>query len=268
MSLFNFSEPEILTFFAVLVRFATIIAVLPVFGDRFVPGPAKVLFALAVTIALFPALLATGEVKPVEALAWARSAGGIAGTIALEAFFGLALGYTARLIFDVINFGGNLAGQFMGFGVANTFDPHTESQTQVVAEIQMAIAMLLFLAIDGHHLMLQAALSSYGIVGLGKAGVTAATSARFVEMTGDVLRFGLQITAPVALALFTVNIAFGVVAKALPQLNVLVLSFAVTSFVGLVVLLIALPEFTGAVTNLFERVGDWLNATARAMATG
>ena len=59
---------------------------------------------------------------------------------------GLVLGYTARLLFDAISLGSNLAGNFMGFAAASTYDPHQESQTQVVAEIQLAIATLMFLA--------------------------------------------------------------------------------------------------------------------------
>lgn len=268
MTLFNLSEPEILTFFAVLVRYSTMIAVLPFVGDRFIPGPAKVLFALIVTIALYPALVARSQVNPAEATVWAATSFGIVGTITLEALFGVAMGYVAKLLFDGINLGANLAGQFMGFAMASAYDPHTESQTQVMAEIQLALAMLVFLAVDGHHLMLHAALSSYSIVGLGKAGVTAMTSERVIEMSAMTLRFGIQIAAPVAVALFGVNIAFGVIAKSMPQVNILVLSFAVTALIGLVVMLLSMQDYLGAAAAVTGRVGEWMVSLAQSMSLG
>ena len=265
MSLFNFNQQEMLTFFAVLVRYGVLVAVLPFLGDRFIPAPAKVLLALAMTIALFPALVAAGDVKPGEAILWGATAGGIVGTIALEALFGLVLGYTAKLLFDGIMFGAHLTGTFMGFASASIYDPHQETQTQVVAEVQLALAMLIFLALDGHHLMLRASLDSYHIVGLGKVTFGAAFGQRLLEMTGQVFKFAVQLSAPISIALFGVNVAFGVLAKAIPQVNILVLSFAVTTLIGLFVMMISLPEFQSVVGNILGRMGEWLESMEVAL---
>lgn len=265
MGLFNFSQEELLTFFAVLVRYSVLIAVLPFVGDKFAPVPVKILFSLLVTIVLFPALVSGGQINPGEAIAWGGSVGGIATTIGLEALFGLVLGFTAKLVFDSILFGANMTGNFMGFAMASTYDPHQEAHTQVIAEIQMALAMLLFLAIDGHHSMIQASLSSYGVVGMGKLGLGAAFSAKLVELTGQVLKFGMQLAAPVAVSLFTVNIMFGIMAKAMPQLNVLVLSFSVSAMVGLAILFFSLPEFQGVTAEILGQMGNWMEAMKAAV---
>lgn len=280
MGLFNFSQEEMLSFFAVLVRYSVLVSVLPFVGDRFVPGPVKVLLALAMTLVLFPMLVARGQIHPTLALTWGASTGGIAGVIATEVMVGLVLGYVSRFIFDTINFGGNLVGTFMGFASASTFDPHQETQTQIVAELQMAIAMLIFLAVDGHHLMLRASLDSYKILGLGgmggaatngvlvNGGFNAAFGEKIVEISGHVIKFGIQLAAPVAISLFAVNVAFGVMAKTMPQLNILVLSFAVSALVGLLVLFLSVGEYTGAVASVFERTGVWLESVMMAMAKG
>jgi flagellar biosynthetic protein FliR len=265
MNVFDFShitQEEVLTFFAVLVRFSTLIAVLPFTGDRMVPAPVKILLALATTLALFPALVNGGGVNPAEAARWGATTSGIAFTVGAEAVFALVLGYTARILFESISFGSNLVGNFMGFAAASTYDPHQESQTQVVAQIQMSVAMLVFLSLDGHHLMLQASLDSFRLVGVGKASITAITGQRLIELTGQTLKFGIQLAAPVAISIFAVNVAFGVIAKAMPQLNILVLSFAVTALVGLVVMLMSVPEFQGASGAILGRVGDWLETIA------
>ena len=262
---FGFSPEELLVFFAVLVRFATLSAVLPIIGDRMVPSQVKILFGLAVSIALFPSLVKAGDVKIGDAYVWGGSAWGIVVTITLEALTGLVLGFTSKLCFDAISIGSNLAGNFMGFAMASQYDPHQESQSQVMAEIQMAIAMLIFLALDGHHLMLRAAFESYSIVGVGKAAVTELFSNRLISMLTQVFSFGIQIAGPVAVSIFAVNVGFGVLGKALPQLNILSLSMGVTAMVGLIVMYLAMPEFASASANVLERMGDWMRGMLSAM---
>jgi flagellar biosynthetic protein FliR len=262
---FGFSPEELLVFFAVLVRYSTLVAVLPVTGDRTIPTPVKVLFSLAVTIALFPALLRNGEVRISEAHVWGRSTGGIVSTVVVEAMFGLILGYVAKLCFDAINIGANMAGNFMGFAMASQYDPHQETQSQVIAEIQMAFAMLMFLALDGHHFMLKSAFSSYQIVGIGRAGITEAFSRHLTELTSQVFGFGLQLAAPVAMSVFFVNVGFGIIGKALPQLNIFVLAMGVTALVGLGVTWLAYPELATAMTSVMERMTDWMRLVSESL---
>jgi flagellar biosynthetic protein FliR len=263
---------ELLSFFAVLVRYSVLVAVLPIVGDRFVPVMVKVLLALAFSLALFPSLVARGLIVPVDALTWGSSAGGIAGTMGAEVLFGLVLGYVGRLTFDAVSFGGNLVGSFMGLSIASTYDPHQESQTQVAAEVQLAIATLAFLAMDGHHWMLQAALDSFKVIGIG--GLLHAPGNGFsqhfvdvlIRLTTQVLTIGLQLSAPVAVTLFGVNVAFGVMSKAMPQLNILVLSFAASALVGLAVMFLTVPEFVESSGGALSRVGDWMGGAMNALA--
>jgi flagellar biosynthesis protein FliR len=273
-NLFDFNQEEMLTFFAVLVRFSVIFALLPIVGDRFVPLPVKVLLSLAVSVALFPAMIASGEVRPNDAMRWGASASSLAGVMAFETVFALIIGFVSRLAFDAVSFGGNLAGSFMGFAMASTYDPHQESQTQVIAEIQMAIAILTFLALDGHHLMLRAALESYKLIGVGGLGTAAGAgfgpmmSERLVDLSGQVIKLGVQLGAPVALALFGVNIVFGIVAKAMPQMNILVLSFATSALIGLCVLFVSVPEYVQVVGGVTAKVGEWMRGAMLAIAAG
>ncbi len=265
MSLFSFDQEQLMTFFAVLVRYSVLIAILPFVGDRFVPGPVKVLLALAITFVAFPMLSHRGLINSGDAIAWGSNAGGIIRVIGLEALFGLILGFSARFVFDSLTFGANMIGTFMGFAAASQFDPHMETQSQVIAEFYIAVAMLLFLVLDGHHLMLRAALDSYRFVGLGQISIGPAFSQKLVELSGEVMRFGIQIAAPVAVSTFTVNVVFGVLSKAMPQLNVLILSFAVTGMVGLVAMFVGLSEFQGAASSILGRVGEWMQTIALSL---
>ncbi|MBS1960985.1 MAG: flagellar biosynthetic protein FliR [Bdellovibrionales bacterium] len=265
-NLFNFSPEEIYTFFAVLIRVSVLIAVLPVFGDKLIPAPVKILLSLAITLAIFPGLLKQGFVRPGDAAIWAASTWGILRTIGQEVLVALALGFTAKLVFDAIQIGANLASNMMGFSMASVYDPHHETQTTVVAEIQVAIAMLAFLALDGHHLLLHGALDSFRFCGIGEAGATALMQTRLIEMTATVLKFGIQLGAPITLVMFAVNVAFGVFSKTMPQMNVLVLSLGISAFAGIIVLMLTAPEFQTVAANVMSRTEDWMQGMLVAMA--
>lgn len=265
-NLFQFSPEELYSFFAVLVRVSILIAVLPIFGDKVIPAPVKILLSLAITLAIYPGLIKQGAVRPGDAAIWAATTWGIVRTIAQEALVALVLGYTAKLVFDAIQIGANLVSNMMGFSMASVYDPHHETQTTVVAEIQVAIAMLAFLALDGHHLLLHGALDSYRFCGIGEAGIHQLMQSRMIEMTGTVLRFGLQLGAPITLVMFAVNVAFGVFSKTMPQMNVLVLSMGISAFTGLFVLMLTAPEFHTVASNVMSHAEDWMHGMLVAMA--
>lgn len=261
----TWSELEVLTFFAVLVRYGTLVALLPLTGDRIIPAPIKILLALCFTVVLYPILVSTGQVDPRQAAVWGASAFGIAKVVAIETVFGLAVGFAARFVFEVVNMGGDLAGNFMGFAAASQYDPHQETQTQVVSRILGALAMLIFLAVDGHHLVLHAALSSYQVVPMGKLEIGAAYSQKLIALTGETFRIGVQLAAPMALSFFGINVVYGIMAKAMPQLNILVLSFSVSAFIGMFLLYASLPEFSDVMRGIFGTMDRELYAVMTAL---
>ncbi len=258
MGIFHLNQEELLTFFAVLVRFSVLVSVLPFIGENYVPQKVKVLFGLVLSVALYPILISTGIVNPADALVWGSTTSGIVQTITLEVLFALALAYTARMAFYAFQFGANLTGNFMGYSIATVYDPKQEARTHVIAELQIAIAMLTFLAINGHHMFLKASLMSFQIVGIGKAAFGGLFSAKLVEISGQVFKFAMQISAPVAVSLFAINVAVGVITKAMPQLNFWVLTFAVSTLVGMIVLLLSIPTFQAVVKDIIERMGFWM----------
>lgn len=264
--LFQFSPEEIFSFFAVLVRISVMLAVLPIFGDKIIPAPAKVLLSLAVTFVIFPGLVKQGYVRPADAAIWAENAWGIIRTIGQEALLGLVIGFVAKLVFDAIHIGASIVSNTMGFGMASVYDPHHEAQTTVIAEIQVAIAMLLFLALDGHHLLLRGALDSFRFCGIGEAGMTSLAQMKMIEMSGTVLKYGIQLGAPITIVMFGVNVVFGVFSKTMPQMNILVLSLGISALSGVVVLMLSAPEFQTVAANVLSRTEEWMQGMVIAMA--
>ena len=263
--MFNFNDNEILTFFLVLVRYTVLFAVMPFFGDAVVPGVVRVLLGTTISFAMFPALVSQGWVNPSEAEVWGSSAGSIIAMTSLEVLFGLCIGFLGRLIFDTLTLGGTLAGTFMGFAMASQVDPLRESQTQTVSQIFTLTGMMVFLAGNGHHLMLQSVLDSYRYVHMGGVHFGPDFSKEIIGLTGHMFRIGLQLAAPIAFSVFVVNVVYGLFSKAMPQLNILVLSFAVTALIGLVVMYLSFPDLVAIVRDLSERVGDTMSRTMRVL---
>jgi flagellar biosynthetic protein FliR len=251
------NQNEILSFFMVLIRISVLVMVLPFFGDRSIPGPVKVLLSLALSVMVYPILISKGYILVTDVERWGRSPSTLIGAVFTEVFVGILLGFVARLFFMAIDFSGNLIGTFMGYGNASMFDPHQESHTQVVSQFHNALAMLLFLALNGHHMFLKAFVSSYKIVGVAKANITSTGLPEYlIHLSAEVIMIALQLAAPMAIVFFMINIFFGVMAKAVPQLNVLILSMGVSALVGMLVMVIQLPEFQSVTSDLFEKMNS------------
>ena len=256
---FEISEQDLFSFLAVLVRLSVVFGMVPLFGNRSIPTPIKILFSLVLSYILYPVLVHRGVLVPEKANAWMDSIFGIIEVISLEVVFGLIIGFTARLFFDAIRVGGDAIGTFMGFASAAQLDPSSNSQTQVVTQFHYALAMLIFLVFDGHHLMLGAILNSYQVVSIGHINLARESfSQKLIQYTSDVIHIGFRLAAPMALSMFSVNVVYGVIAKSMPQLNILILSFAVSAMVGFFVMFFTIPEYTTYLRGLFSHIDESL----------
>ncbi|MBI3544464.1 MAG: flagellar biosynthetic protein FliR [Deltaproteobacteria bacterium] len=225
---------------------------LPIYGDRAVPPTVKLLFGLAFAFVAFPMLMGSGVGVPPAVL---ESPSKTAWAVCTEIGFGLMVAFCARWVFDAIQFAGHFAGTSMGFSMASVLDPHTETQTIAVAELHYIMAGLLFLSLDGHHVYLSAILQSFRIVPLATADLLAhgdGVIQYLIHMTGEVISLGLKLSAPVVVVSLILNLTFGVLARAVPQMNVMAVSFTANIMIGLLVAFINLPGFMNAVNGSFD----------------
>lgn len=211
---------------AVLVRVGMILALLPIFGETFAPARVRALVALGLTACLVP-------VVPVDPAAMPTTLGGLALALLPEFLLGLAIGLTARMVFAAVQFAGQLAGEQIGFGIANVIDPSNSAQISITAQIYYLFALLLFLALDGHHVLLAALVGSFEVVPM----FTVRVSDELIGfLCGEVLhmfRLAVMIAAPVVAAMLLSNLALGLIAKAVPQINIFIESFTIHIILGL-----------------------------------
>ena len=253
MGLDDFNDTQIVAFFASLVRVSFLFMLLPIFGDNAIPAIVKICLAFTVNLIVYPVASAAG-ISQVASMA--TSDFGIVTLVTKEACVGLVIGFVGKIFFDALNFAFGHVGNQMGFNMANSYDHHTESSTPVISHMIMILATLLFLALDGHHFFLRAMVQSYQLIPLGGFVFTKAAIAFVLETSSQVFWIACKLSAPMALMIFLINCAFGIVAKAVPQINVLVVSFTVNILAGFLVIVLTLPVFGTSVGEVFRMMMD------------
>jgi len=247
----NWSTEELLSFFMVLMRVSTLLMLMPIFGDKTVPANVKILLSLTFSAVLFPILKANGAIHVMDARIWSETAGKLILTLVTEILIGIGVGFASQLVFQSIQVAGDFIAQLMGFSMASMYDPHMETQTLVMGQLLSALAMLTFLSLDGHHMIFRAIVETFHLIPQGHFAVNEAFKDSIVRLVGNTLLFGLQLSAPMAACMLLVNIVYGIMGKALPQLNILSLSMASSAFIGGFVLLVTYPSIQSGMSSLF-----------------
>jgi len=233
-------------FVLVLCRTSGVFLAAPVLSSPALPRLAKVLACGAVAACLLPVVAARGE-SAVVATTWV----GFGLTAGKELLVGLSLGFFALLAYTAVQVAGELLSEQMGFMMSQETDPTTEEEMTVLAQLAMALALLLFLAVNGHHWLLGALAQSFEQVPVGGFELRAATLERLVDAFARMCESGVVLAAPVLCAALLTTVAVGVVSRMVPQINAMMMAFPVRIAIGLVMLGMALPFMAHAAERQF-----------------
>lgn len=240
MSALNPFAPGTMTGAALLLmRLTGLILIAPIYSTRSVPGQLKAALLAILTIALLPVALAGSgslELSPV--------------TMISEAVIGLTLGLGAAVFVAAAQASGDMLAIQMGLSGANVLDPMSQSQMPVLGQFMGLFTVTMIMAVGGHLLMLSALATSLDVLPLG-ATVNFADGVQAATRTGGlVFLLGVRFAAPVVGAMMMGNVTLGILARTVPQLNVLMVAFPVQIAIGLAALGISLP----IMATFF---GDW-----------
>ncbi len=142
-----------------------------------------------------------------------------------EVLLGALIGLIARFIFTAVEYGGTVIGYQMGFAAANIFDPQNQRQTSLISQFQNIFAILIFLALNIHHIFLQTAVNSYKLLPPGQLNISGEAIPYLIELSSIMFALGVQFSAPVLAVLLLSGLILGILARTFPQLNVFLLSF-------------------------------------------
>lgn len=168
-----------------------------------------------------------------------------------------------RLIFTSVEMAGHLAGLQMGLGFASFYDPQNSANTLAVAQLMSLFMILLFLAFNGHLMMLRILLESMIQLPVGQVQLNARGFELVALYGGVIFRSGVMLSLPVLAALLITNLSIGVMTRAAPQLNVFAIGFPLTLGIGFAALYYSLPFM---VTQIDQLLGDSTRIVAKIMA--
>ncbi len=226
MSLFALSPNEFKLFLLIFIRVSVVLFLFPIFGARMFPSLVKVGLALVISMALYPVIRLDIGLFP-------GHAPGFVIFIVAEFIVGMLLGLTVRIFLAAVELAGQLIGFQMGFAIMNVIDPQSGTQVSIMGQIGNLTALLIFLAIDGHHALIGALIESFQLVNVGQVTIQKGLFVNFISMSGSLFALAIKIGAPAITALLFTSAAFGLTAKFAPQMNILIAAFPVKIAVGL-----------------------------------
>jgi len=221
------------------------VATAPVFGTRSVPMKVKIMTALAITSVLVP-IIPAPEVNVFSPLAVIL--------IAQQILIGIIIGFTVQLVFSAVITGGQIVAMQMGLGFSLMVDPQNGAQSPVLSQFYILLVMLVYLAVNGHLVLIEVLAESFKTMPIAASGLVADDYMQIVRWGANVFAGGLAIALPAIASLLVVNIAFGVMTRSAPQLNIFAIGFPITMLLGFALVMITLPNIGPKSISLFSDV--------------
>jgi len=225
------------------MRIGACLMVAPVFGAGAVPARSRLVLAGALTLLVAP-LLKQPQVPMF-------SAQGLIITVQ-QLLVGIAIGFVLQIVFDALAMGGQLLANTMGLSFAFNVDPLRGTGSPVVGQFYTLIATLTFLALNGHLAIVQALVDGFNTLPISTDGLALEGFHQVALWGTQLFRGALMVALPGVTALLIVNLAFGVVSRAAPSLNLFAIGFPVTLIGGLLVILAGLPAMQSGFVRLMH----------------
>ena len=227
------------------VRIGACLMVAPGFGAIFVPARVRIVLAGAIALTVAPLVPAPQGVAPFSAAGFVITA--------QQVLIGLALGFALQLIFDAVALANS-----MGLSFAFNVDPMRGTSTAAVGQLYALLVMLTFLALDGHLALIATLIDGFrtlpiGVTGLGSVGLWT-----LVGWGSQLFAGALAVALPGVTALLIVNVAFGVMSRAAPTLNLFAVGFPVALVFGLVIVLLSLPTLQASFVELLQATFEFM----------
>ncbi|AMA72683.1 MULTISPECIES: flagellar biosynthetic protein FliR [Aneurinibacillus] len=233
-------------FLLVFVRLTAFFVTAPIFSTRSIPAVFKIGLSFFIAFIAFP-LVKANHVIPVD---WTY-----VYLVIKEVLTGLLLGFLAALFLAAVQVAGSIIDMMLGLAMASVVDPLTGTQAPLMGNFKYILTMLFILSANGHHLLIQGVLSSYQVVPLDRwfSGMSDGTLSTFlIEKFSYMFMSGMLLAAPLVSSLFVIDLALGIMAKTVPQMNIFVVGMPVKILAGFLILVVVFPGYFFVMTRLLE----------------
>lgn len=237
--------PSFPAFLLIFVRVTSFFLMMPLFSYRTIPASQKIGLGFSLALIMFSAM----EVPGIT----------IDGTFFMlvikEALVGLLIGFIAAMMMSAVQIAGGFIDFQMGFAIANVLDPQTGAQSPLMGQYLYTLALLFLLTVNGHHLLIDGIFYSYSFVPLDQVLIPFGNKdvVEFILMSfNKMFIIAFQMSIPVVGSLFLVDVALGIVARTVPQLNIFVVGLPVKIGVSFIVLIAVMGVLMMVISDLFS----------------
>ncbi len=234
--LVNFGATKIQLFLLLSMRIGGMMMTAPFFSHRSIPRQIMVAMTLGLAFVLVPLLSGTGLPQ----------FGNFIEIVVLclkELLVGVLMGLVFSVIFLGINLAGSIVGFQIGFSMVSVVDPNSPEPVSVLGEFWFLIATLIFLMINGHHMVISGLVDSFKVIPLGLSTPSGAVAEWLIKYSAFVFVLAIKFAAPVIVTVYLTDVVLGVLARTMPQMNVFIVGFPLKIFAGLIMIAISLPAF-------------------------
>lgn len=221
----------------------------PVFQSKGIPRQARVLFAFALAFTVAPFI--KSDVDLTKFNFWMA-----AFALIQEVLVGLILGFMVNLTFYAIQIAGYFFDTSMGFGVINIIDPNTGTEMPLLGQFNHILALLVFLAMNGHHTIIMSFIQSFDLIKPGAFFIRNQAVGIFISAFSRMFYLGFKIGIPILGTIFLVDTALGIIAKLVPQVNVFIIGFPIKIILGITMLVLFIPVYIMVIESCFANSGD------------
>ena len=250
---------QLLAMALVFLRISVILFALPIIGDPPTPILARILIAVALTAGIYPIVPSTFAPRLDADVVV------IFSYVVREVLVGVVVGYIARIAFDCLLMASSIVGYQMGFGTASLFVPDAGQNMDAFTAFHRLIIMLIFLALDLHHIFIAAIVETFRVVPGGLGGMHGSLASTMITATASTFSIAIQLAAPILVALLFTMAGLGLVARTVPQMNVFTMSFPVSFFVGIMVYIATFPLFPDWMRDHFMNQKDVMMTAIRGL---
>lgn len=251
--------PQVQAFLVLVSRIGGLLAALPVFSGRTIPVKVKLGLVLVLSLMLAPVI-------PLPPLSQDPMV--MVGGLFSELMIGMTIGLAVRLMFGALEVAGELLGIQMGFGAVHLFDPTTSHQTPMVSQFFTMLASLIFLSLNAHLLAMATIIHSYEAIPAFGAHLSSHLGEEILLLSQQMFTIGLKLSAPVLITILLINVLLALLGRAVPQVNVFILSFPITIAGGVLVLSLGMPFTVSLIGSQFEQLQLTIDALLRSLGRG
>ncbi len=247
------------TLLLIFVRTMSMMIIMPFLSNRGIPNIAKIgmgFFFSLIIINLITPLTDTRSILLID----------YAILVIKEFITGWMLGFGVYIVFAILTLAGQFIDYQIGFSMVNVFDPLSQTQITITGNFYYFTFLLIFLATRSYGYIFRALKTSYQFIPIGKLSPSNYLYDSLIEYFNTFFLLALQVAAPIFFVMLVTNVVLGILARAVPQLNMFVIGFPIKIILGLFILYFTMALFDNVAEIIIRELKIMMDMLIRGMA--